>query len=111
MGSMFVWPHPPIDLLLLLLFLLFPFSGSEQDRLASKTLYVGNIPYGFREAEVESLFKKYGTIVKITVVLDQHTGRNKGYNDKSLSTFAQWKITEKLLKAPPLCFDWETRAL
>lgn len=54
-------------------------SGTEEDRLASRTLYIGNIPYSFREPEVEEMFKKFGTIVKITVVLDQYTGRNKGY--------------------------------
>ncbi|KAG0201252.1 hypothetical protein BGX33_010435 [Mortierella sp. NVP41] len=53
--------------------------GTEEDRSASKTLYVGNIPYSFREPEVEEMFKKFGTIVKITVVLDQYTGRNKGF--------------------------------
>ncbi|KAF9585889.1 hypothetical protein BGW38_000202 [Lunasporangiospora selenospora] len=53
--------------------------GSEQDRLASKTLYVGNIPYSFVEKDVDDLFNKFGTIVKVTVVLDQYTGRNKGF--------------------------------
>ncbi|KAI7820769.1 hypothetical protein BC939DRAFT_217053 [Gamsiella multidivaricata] len=52
--------------------------GTKEDRLASKTLYVGNIPYSFREPEVEEMFKRFGTIVKVTVVLDQYTGRNKG---------------------------------
>ncbi|ORZ09430.1 hypothetical protein BCR41DRAFT_293376, partial [Lobosporangium transversale] len=42
-------------------------------------LYVGNIPYTFREQEVEDMFKKFGTIVKVTVVMDQYTGRNKGF--------------------------------
>lgn len=52
--------------------------GSEEDRLASKTLYIGNIPYSFREPEVEDMFKKFGIIIKVTVVLDQYTQRNKG---------------------------------
>ena len=46
--------------------------------MASKTLYVGNIPYSYRETELEDMFKKFGTIVQVTVVLDQFTGRNKG---------------------------------
>ncbi|KAF9993765.1 hypothetical protein BGZ65_010663 [Modicella reniformis] len=54
-------------------------SGTDEDRLGSKTLYVGNIPYSFREPEVENMFKKFGAIAKVTVVLDQYTGRNKGF--------------------------------
>ncbi|KAI8363135.1 hypothetical protein B0O80DRAFT_379208 [Mortierella sp. GBAus27b] len=54
-------------------------SGTDEDRSSSKTLYVGNIPYSFREGEVESMFKKFGPIVKVTVVIDQYTGRNKGF--------------------------------
>lgn len=67
------------DGLFVFLLLLPIISGTEEDRLASRTLYIGNIPYSFREPEVEEMFKKFGTIVKITVVLDQYTGRNKGY--------------------------------
>jgi RNA recognition motif-containing protein len=64
--------------------------------LASKTLYVGNIPYSFREPDVESMFKKFGTIVKVTVVLDQYTGRNKGYNDNfSVSCTIRYAEEEK----------------
>lgn len=61
-----------------LLFIFHGNRGTEEDRLASKTLYVGNIPYSFREPEVEDMFKKFGTIIKVTVVLDQVTQRNKG---------------------------------
>ncbi|KAG0012106.1 hypothetical protein BGZ80_000198 [Entomortierella chlamydospora] len=85
---------------------------TEEDRLASKTLYVGNIPYSFREPEVEDMFKKFGTIVKITVVLDQFTGRNKGfafveYEDRKDAEEAMEKYNGFDVEGRRLKLDWD----
>ncbi|KAF9359949.1 hypothetical protein BGX26_010994 [Mortierella sp. AD094] len=84
----------------------------EEDRQASKTLYVGNIPYSFREPEVEDMFKKFGTIVKITVVLDQFTGRNKGfafveYEDRKDAEEAMEKYNGFDVEGRRLKLDWD----
>ncbi|KAK3841337.1 MAG: hypothetical protein J3R72DRAFT_369243 [Linnemannia gamsii] len=86
--------------------------GTEEDRLASKTLYIGNIPYSFREPEVEEMFKKFGTIVKITVVLDQYTGRNKGfafveYEDRKNAEEAMEKYNGFDVEGRRLKMDWD----
>ncbi|KAF9126148.1 hypothetical protein BGW39_006833 [Mortierella sp. 14UC] len=86
--------------------------GNEEDRLASKTLYIGNIPYSFREPEVEEMFKKFGTIVKITVVLDQYTGRNKGfafveYEDRKNAEEAMEKYNGFDVEGRRLKLDWD----
>ncbi|KAF9901371.1 hypothetical protein EC991_006222 [Linnemannia zychae] len=86
--------------------------GTEEDRLASKTLYIGNIPYSFREPEVEEMFKKFGTIVKITVVLDQYTGRNKGfafveYEDRKNAEEAMEKYNGFDVEGRRLKLDWD----
>ncbi|KAF9545267.1 hypothetical protein EC957_011140 [Mortierella hygrophila] len=86
--------------------------GSEEDRLNSRTLYIGNIPYSFREPEVEEMFKKFGTIVKITVVLDQFTGRNKGfafveYEDRKNAEEAMEKYNGFDVEGRRLKLDWD----
>ncbi|KAG9295952.1 hypothetical protein G9A89_011804 [Geosiphon pyriformis] len=52
--------------------------GSDKDRRDSTTLYVGNLPYAFREQDVADMFERYGRLRKVTVQLDHYTGRNKG---------------------------------
>lgn len=41
-------------------------------------LFVGGLPYSYREAEVQTLFGPYGQIVNIKVVTDKATNRSKG---------------------------------
>ncbi|KAG0054598.1 hypothetical protein BGZ83_010895 [Gryganskiella cystojenkinii] len=86
--------------------------GTEEDRLASRTLYVGNIPYSFREHEVEEMFKKFGPIVQVTVVLDQFTGRNKGfafveYEDRRHAEEAKEQYNGFDVEGRRLKLDWD----
>ncbi|KAG0014900.1 hypothetical protein BGZ81_000202 [Podila clonocystis] len=86
--------------------------GTEEDRLASKTLYIGNIPYSFREPEVEDMFKKFGTITKVTVVLDQYTQRNKGfafveYEDRKAAEEAVERYNGFDVEGRRLKIDWD----
>ncbi|CAG8650137.1 17416_t:CDS:2 [Acaulospora morrowiae] len=53
--------------------------GSDKERRDSTTLYVGNLPYSFREQDVADMFERYGRLRKVTVQIDHHTGRNKGF--------------------------------
>ncbi len=53
--------------------------GTETDRNTSKCLYVGNLPYGFREEEVMDMLGKCGPITSVVVPQDKYTGRNKGF--------------------------------
>ncbi|CAG8590765.1 5928_t:CDS:2 [Paraglomus occultum] len=49
------------------------------ERRDSTTLYVGNLPYNFREQDVADMFERYGRLRKVTVQIDHYTGRNKGF--------------------------------
>jgi len=53
--------------------------GSDKERRDSTTLYVGNLPYAFREQDVADMFERYGRLRKVTVQIDHYTGRNKGF--------------------------------
>ena len=54
-------------------------SGTDEDRRNSTTLYVGKLPYSFREPDVAQLFERFGRLRKVTVQLDPYTGKNKGF--------------------------------
>ncbi|CAG8486713.1 6338_t:CDS:2 [Paraglomus brasilianum] len=56
-----------------------PNPGSDKERRDSTTLYVGNLPYNFREQDVADMFERYGRLRKVTVQIDHYTGRNKGF--------------------------------
>lgn len=42
-------------------------------------LYVGNLPYRASEADVESLFSQFGSVVNVILIKDRDTGRPKGF--------------------------------
>ncbi len=43
------------------------------------TIYVGNIPYSMKEAEIEQFFSEYGTVLSVKIIIDKFTKRSKGY--------------------------------
>jgi RNA recognition motif-containing protein len=44
-----------------------------------KKLYVGNLPYGVSDSDLEQLFSAYGTVQSAQVIMDRDTGRSKGF--------------------------------
>jgi RNA recognition motif-containing protein len=42
-------------------------------------LYVGNLSFEVRDADLEGLFSPFGTIRSAQVVMDRETGRSKGF--------------------------------
>ena len=47
--------------------------------MASKNLYVGNLPFTTTEQELTDLFGQYGTVTKAQVISDRETGRSRGF--------------------------------
>lgn len=43
------------------------------------TIYVGNLNYKIREADLNDLFSDFGEVTSVKIVLDQETGRSKGF--------------------------------
>lgn len=43
------------------------------------TIYIGNVPYSMKEADIEQLFAEYGTVLSVKVITDKFTHRSKGY--------------------------------
>ncbi len=43
------------------------------------TIYVGNLNYKIREEDLKDLFSDFGEVTSVKIVLDQETGRSKGF--------------------------------
>jgi len=53
--------------------------GNDHDRKDSSTLFVGNLPYQYREKEITDLFSKFGRVANVTVGFNKVTQESKGY--------------------------------
>lgn len=42
-------------------------------------LFIGNLPYGITESEVNNMFSEFGEIVTIDFVIDYFSGQSKGF--------------------------------
>jgi cold-inducible RNA-binding protein len=42
-------------------------------------IYVGNLPYTFRDEQVTQLFAPYGEVGEVHVIMDRTTGQSKGF--------------------------------
>ena len=56
--------------------------------MASKNLYVGNLPFSTTQADLEQLFGNYGTVTKVQVISDRETGRSRGFGFVEMSSGA-----------------------
>lgn len=59
-------------------------------------LYVGNLPYSYKDDSLKQLFADYGTVVSATVIMDRASGRSKGFGFVELEddSMAQQAISE-----------------
>lgn len=53
--------------------------------MASK-LYIGNLPFSTTEDVLKDLFSKSGTVESVKIIVDQATGRSKGFAFIEMST-------------------------
>ena len=51
-----------------------------------KRLYVGNLSYDAFQEDLEEIFKPFGTIVDVHLVLDRSTGRSRGFGFVEMGT-------------------------
>jgi RNA recognition motif-containing protein len=42
-------------------------------------IFVGNLDFKVKEADLEDLFEEYGTVESVKIITDKFTGRSKGY--------------------------------
>ena len=52
-------------------------------------LYVGNLPYSYRDSDMEQAFSQYGTVSSAKVMMERDTGRSKGFGFVEMSSDAE----------------------
>ncbi len=52
-------------------------------------LYVGNLPYSYRDNDMEQAFSQYGTVSSAKVMMERDTGRSKGFGFVEMGSDAE----------------------
>ena len=52
-------------------------------------LNVGNLPYSYRDSDMEQAFSQYGTVSSAKVMMERDTGRSKGFGFVEMSNDAE----------------------
>lgn len=52
-------------------------------------LYVGNLPYSFRDDDMQQTFSAYGSITSAKVMMERDTGRSKGFGFVEMGSEAE----------------------
>jgi cold-inducible RNA-binding protein len=52
-------------------------------------LYVGNLPYSFRDDDMHQAFSAFGNITSAKVMMERDTGRSKGFGFVEMSSEAE----------------------
>ena len=47
--------------------------------MANNKIYVGNINYKTTEDELQDLFKDYGEVKSVNIIVDRYSGQSKGF--------------------------------
>lgn len=59
-------------------------------------IYIGNLPYEADEQTVREAFEEHGNIDNVKIVIDQYTGRSKGFG---FVTMSDWKEAQAAISA------------
>ncbi|MBT9505052.1 RNA-binding protein [Rhodoferax sp.] len=52
-------------------------------------LYVGNLPYSFRDEDLQQAFSQHGTVTSAKVMMERDTGRSKGFGFVEMASDAE----------------------
>ena len=52
-------------------------------------LYVGNLPYSFRDNDLEQAFGQFGQVTSARVMMERDTGRSKGFGFVEMGSAAE----------------------
>lgn len=88
------------------------FKGTEEDRLASTTLFVGNIPFAWVEKDVIEMFGEFGPISTVSIPENRHSMRNKGFcfvhfENKANAEEAFARYNDADVEGRKLRIDWD----
>ena len=65
-------------------------------------LYVGNLPYTFRDNDLEQTFSQYGSVSSAKVMMERDTGRSKGFGFVEMGSDAEAQAAINGMNGQPL---------
>ncbi|WP_027016267.1 RNA recognition motif domain-containing protein [Comamonas composti] len=65
-------------------------------------LYVGNLPYGVRDNDLEQVFSQYGAVTSARVMMERDTGRSKGFGFVEMSSETEAQAAIQGMNGQPL---------
>jgi len=65
-------------------------------------LYVGNLPYGVRDNDLEQAFGQFGTVASARVMMERDTGRSKGFGFVEMASEAEAQAAIQGMNGQPL---------
>ena len=60
-----------------------------QESFMGNKLYVGNLPYSFRDEDLQQTFSQYGSVGSAKVMMERDTGRSKGFGFVEMGSDAE----------------------
>ena len=60
-----------------------------QESIMGNKLYVGNLPYTFRDNDLQEQFSEFGTVNSAKVMMERDTGRSKGFGFVEMGSDAE----------------------
>lgn len=65
-------------------------------------LYVGNLPYSFRDTDLQDAFGPFGEVTSANVAMERDTGRSRGFGFVQMATAQQAQAAIDGLNGKPI---------
>lgn len=65
-------------------------------------LYVGNLPYSFRDSDLQDAFGPFGDVTSANVAMERDTGRSRGFGFVQMATAEQAQAAIEGLNGKPV---------
>ena len=65
-------------------------------------LYVGNLPYSFRDEDMQQAFSQFGSVSSAKVMMERDTGRSKGFGFVEMGSDAEAQAAINGMNGQPL---------
>jgi RNA recognition motif-containing protein len=64
-------------------------STQQESLFMGNKLYVGNLPYSFRDEDMQQAFSQFGQVNSAKVMMERETGRSKGFGFVEMGSDAE----------------------
>ena len=65
-------------------------------------LYVGNLPYSFRDTDLQDAFGPFGEVTSANVAMERDTGRSRGFGFVQMGTAEQAQAAIEGMNGKPI---------